>query len=159
MKILKKYLDDNLVKRFIRSSFSSIVSFVLFIKKSSEELRLNVDYRALNAITIKNYYSLSLIQETLSRIYKIRIYTILNIIVIFDKLRITKSEKWKIVFRTRYNLYKSLIINFDLYEISFTFQNYINDVLHEYLNNFYTIYIDNILIYSENRKNYIKYIR
>ena len=61
LKILRKYLDDNLIKRFIRSSFSSIVSPVLFIKKSSEELRLYVNYRALNAIIIKNRYSLSLI--------------------------------------------------------------------------------------------------
>ena len=115
-------------------------------------------YRTFNAIIIKNRYSLFLIQETLSRIYKIRIYIIFNIIVIFNKLRIIEKEKRKTGFKTRYDLYKFFIINFDLYEAPFSFQNYINDVLYKYLNDFCTIYIDDILIYNENRKNHIRYI-
>ena len=102
---------------------------------------------------------MSLIQETLSRIYKIRIYTIFNIIVIFNKLRMIEGEKWKTTFKTRYDLYEFFIINFDLCEISSSFQNYINNVLHEYLDDFYTIYIDNILIYNENRKEHIRHVR
>ena len=60
--------------------------------------------------------------------------------------------KKKTTFKTRYDLYESLKINFDLYKISFFFQNYINDVLHEYLNDFCTTYINNLSIYNENRK-------
>ena len=50
-------------------------------------------------------------------------------------------------------------MNFDLCEILFFFQNYINDVLHEYLDDFYTTYIDDILIYNENRKKHIWHVR
>ena len=53
-------------------------------------------------------------------------------------------------FKPRYNLYKSFLINFDFCEISFSFQNYINNVLYKYFNDFYTTYINNIFIYNEN---------
>ena len=100
-----------------------------------------------------------LIQKTLSRIYKIRIYIIFNIIVAFNKLRIIEKKKWKTIFKTRYDLYESFIINFDLCEILFSFQNYINNVLYKYLDDFCIIYIDDILIYNENRKKYIRHVR
>ena len=70
-----------------------------------------------------------------------------------------EKKKWKTIFKTRYDLYEFFIINFDLCEILFSFQNYINDVLYEYLDDFCTIYIDNILIYNENRKKHIRYVR
>ena len=157
--MLKKYLNDNFIKKFIRLNHSLAASLIFFIWKLNENLRLCVNYRALNAIIIKNRCLLSLIQKTLSRIYKTRIYIIFDIIVVFNKLRIIERKKWKTVFKTRYDLYESFIINFDLCEALFSFQNYINDVLHEYLDDFYTIYIDNILIYNENRKKHIWYIR
>ena len=118
-----------------------------------------MNYRIFNIIIIKNRYSLLLTQKTLSRIYKIRIYIIFNIIVVFNKLRMIEKEKWKTVFKTHYDLYKSFIMNFGLYEISFSFQNYINDVLYEYLDDFCTIYIDDILIFNENRKKHSRHIR
>ena len=92
-KIFKKYLNNNLVKEFIRLNHSFAVLLILFIRKSNKGLRFYVNYRALNAIIIKNQYLLSLIQKTLSRIYKIRIYIIFNIIVVFNKLRMIKKKK------------------------------------------------------------------
>lgn len=93
LKILKKYLNDNLAKGFIRSSSSPAASPILFAKKPGGGLRLCVDYKALNAITIKNRYPLFLVQETLSRIYKVVVYITLNIIIAFNKLRIAKGEE------------------------------------------------------------------
>ena len=157
--MLKKYLNDNFIKKFIRLNHSLVALFVFFIWKFNKDLRFCVNYRALNAIIIKNRYLLFLIQKTLSRIYKIKIFIIFDIIVIFNKLRIIKEKKWKTTFKTRYNLYKSFIINFDLCKTLFSFQNYINNVLYEYFDNFCTIYIDNILIYNENRKKHIRHVR
>ena len=148
--MLKKYLNNNFIKEFIRLNHSLAASFVFFIRKFNKDLRFCVNYRALNAIIIKNRYLLPLIQKTLSRICKIEIFIIFNIIVVFNKLRMVKEKKWKTTFKTRYDLYKSFIINFGLCEVLFSFQNYINDVLHEYFDDFYTIYIDDILIYNEN---------
>ena len=91
--MLKKCLNNNLVKKFIRLSYSLVALFVFFIRKFNKDLYFCVNYRALNVIIIKNRYFLSLIQETLSRIYKIEIFITFNIIIVFNKLRIIKKEK------------------------------------------------------------------
>ncbi len=70
--LIKKYLQKHLDKKFIKSSTVSYVFFILFAKKSDEELRFCVDYRKLNAIIKKNRYSISLIAETIARLFKIR---------------------------------------------------------------------------------------
>ena len=99
-----------------------------------------------NEITIKNKYLLFLIQEILNRLVKIKYFTKLNIVVVFNKIRMVENEKWKTVFRTRYGFFKSLIMNFGLFGVPSIFQNYINDILYEHLNTFCSIFIDNIFI-------------
>ena len=91
--MLKKYLKDNLIKRFIRVSFSSVVSLVLFVKKLKKNLCFCVNYRDLNVIIIKNRYSLSLIRETLNRLIKVKFFIKLDIITAFNKLRIIAKKK------------------------------------------------------------------
>ena len=79
LKVLWEYLQDQLPKGFIRHSSSPAGALVLFIKKSDGSLRLCVDYRGLNEITIKNRYPLPLLQETLSRLLQAKYYTQLNL--------------------------------------------------------------------------------
>jgi len=93
LRVLKKYLEDNLVKGFIQASSSPAASSVLFVKKPSEELRFCVDYRGLNAMTVKNRYPLPLIRETLDRLAKAKYYTKLDIIAAFNKLRMTYEDE------------------------------------------------------------------
>ena len=93
LKILKKYLNNNFIKKFIYLSYSFIALFVFFARKFNKDLYLCVNYRVFNVIIIKNRYSLPLIQKTLSQIYKIEIFIIFNIIVVFNKLRIIKKKK------------------------------------------------------------------
>jgi hypothetical protein len=68
--LIKKYLKEHLDKEFIEFSTVSYVSLILFAKKSDDELRFCVDYRKLNAIIKKNRYSISLIAETIARLFK-----------------------------------------------------------------------------------------
>ncbi len=68
--LIKKYLKEHLNKNFIESSIASYASFILFAKKSDDELRFCVNYRKLNAITKKNRYSISLIAKTIARLFK-----------------------------------------------------------------------------------------
>ena len=91
--MFKKYLNNNLVKKFIRLNYSFAASLVLFIRKSNKDLYFYVNYRAFNIIIIKNRYSLFLIQKTLSRIYKTQIYITFDIIVAFNKLRIIEKKE------------------------------------------------------------------
>jgi len=85
---LRCYLDENLSKEFIRISRSQMTISILFVKKSKDELRFCVNYKDLNAIIVKNRYSLSLIFKTLNYLSRVKIFIKLNIISTFNRLRI-----------------------------------------------------------------------
>ncbi len=93
LRILKKYLKNNLIKDFIQVSSFLAISSILFVKKSSEELRFCVNYRSLNVMTVKNRYSLPVIRETLDQLTKIKYYIKLDIIAVFNKLRMTYEDE------------------------------------------------------------------
>ena len=158
LKMLKAYIEKMVNKGFIQASSLSAASPVFFAKKPSGGLQFCVDYRALNAITIKNCYFLPLVKETLERVCKAKIFSKIDIIAAFNKLRIKEGEEWKTTFRTQYGLYKYLVMSFGLANGPFSFQNYINNILHGMLDVFCTAYIDDILIYSNSKKEHQEYV-
>jgi len=85
---LRHYLNENLSKKFIRISRSQAITSILFVKKPRDELRFCVNYKDLNAITIKNRYSLLFISKTLNYLSRVKIFIKLNIIFAFNRLRI-----------------------------------------------------------------------
>lgn len=155
---LREWLQDNLSKGFIRPSSSPAASPVLFVKKSNGKLRLCMDYRALNAITVKNRYPIPLISETLDRLSKARYFTKVDVIAAFNRIRIAEGDEWKTAFRTRYGLFESLAMPFGLTNAPSTFQNYINNTLQEYLDVFCTAYLDDVLIYSNTRQEHRQHV-
>lgn len=157
--VLRKFLDENLEKGFIRVSTSPAASPVLFAKKPGGGLRFCVDYRALNAITIKNRYPLPLIQETLARLSNARIYTKLDVVSAFNRIRIAEGHEYLTAFNTRYGLYETLVMPFGLTNAPATFQARINEVLHPYLDVFCTAYIDDVLVYSDDLSSHRKHVR
>jgi hypothetical protein len=95
--ILREYINENLKKRYIRSSILLIRYLVLFVPKSNGKLRMCVDYRQFNAITVKNRYTLSLIYEMQNKIKRSKIFIKIDIREGYYKIRMKKSEKWKII--------------------------------------------------------------
>jgi hypothetical protein len=156
---LRRYLNENLIKEFIKINRSHVVSSVMFVKKLKEELRFYINYRDLNAITIKNRYSLSLIVKILHQFIKIKIFIKIDIIVVFNMLRIREEDEELIVFRTRFDLFEFLILSFDLCNELISFQHFINDIFHEYLDEFCIIYLDDILIYNDNELKHKTYVK
>jgi hypothetical protein len=152
--VLCKFLDENLAKGFIHISISPVVLLVLFAKKLGGGLCFCVDYRALNTITIKNRYPLPLIQEILAWLSRAKIYTKLDIIIIFNRICIAERQEYLTAFNIHYGLYETLVILFGLSNAPATFQARINKILYPYLNIFYTVYIDDILVYSNDLTSY-----
>jgi len=146
--VLRKELISLLDKGFIRASNSPAASPVLFAKKPGGGLRLCVDYRALNALTKKDRYPLPLIQETLNSIAKAKWFTKLDVIAAFHKIRVREGDEWLTAFRTRFGLFEWLVTPFGMANAPSTFQRYINWTLREYLDDFCTAYLDDILIYT-----------
>jgi hypothetical protein len=104
--VLRKTLTELLNKNFIRASNFPAAAPVLFIKKFNGGLRFYINYRALNALTQKNRYSLPLIKKTLNSFSKVKWFIKLDIIAAFHKIRITEGEEQKITFYTRYGLFE-----------------------------------------------------
>jgi len=94
----------------------------------------------------------------LQQLCKTRYYNKFDIIVVFNKIRMRFNNEHKIVFIICYNLFKYIVISFELYNILIMFQSFINETLSFYLNNFCIIYINNILVYSNIEKNYKNYV-
>ena len=156
---IKKYLNEYLKKRFIVLNYASFASLVLFVEKSNNELRFYVNYRKLNAITKRNRYFISLIDEVLIRIQGCKYLTRLNIIIAFNKLRMHSNNKNFIIFVTFLKAYKYRVLSFELTNDLIIYQQYMNDILFEYLNDFYQIYLNDILIYNRIKKDHVKHIR
>jgi len=146
---IKKYLEENLKKKFITFSKALFASSILFVKKKDDSLRFCMNYRKLNALIKRDRYSIFLIDEVLAWIQDSKYLTWLNIIVAFNKLRMSSESEDLTTFVTFFDVYKYKVMLFELINESAFFQHYINDVLFECLHKFCQTYLNNILIYSK----------
>lgn len=117
-----------------------------------------VDYRALNAITKKNRYPIPNINETLTRLNKAKIFTKLDVVVAFNKIRIKEGYKHLTSFNIRFGQYEYLVMPFGLCNAPATFQSYINSLVLDYLDQFCTAYLDDVLVYSKNKEEHIEHV-
>ena len=147
--VLKKTLTEYLDKSFIRVSNSLAAAPVFFVKKPGGSLQFCVDYRNLNRITKKDRYLLPLIYETLRNIGKAKWYTKLDVKAGFQKIKITERDEWMTTFKTRYGFFEWLVIPFGLTNAFNIFQRYINWAFRNFLNEFWSAYVDDILIYID----------
>lgn len=146
--VLRKELTRLLDSDFIRASKSPAAAPVLFAKKPGGGLRFCVDYRGLNAITRKDRYPLPLIRETLAALNKAKWLTKLDVSAAFHRVRVAKGDEWKTAFRTRYGLFEWKVCPFGLTGSPATFQRFLNWVLRDYLDDFCSAYVDDILIFT-----------
>ncbi len=156
---MKNYLIEHLNKNFISSSLISYASLILFVEKKDDSLRFCVDYRKLNALIKRDRYSLLLIDETLACIQDSKYLIRLNIIVIFNKLRMYLKSEDLTIFITSFDFYKYHVMSFKLINDSTFYQHYMNDVLFDYLHQFCQIYLDDIIIYSKTLKKHKKHVQ
>jgi len=156
---VKKYLNENLLKKFITFSQTLYFFLVLFILKVNEDLWFCMNYWKLNVIFKRNRYSLSLINEIIDKIVSCKHLTRLNIISAFNKLRMHLDNENYITFITALEAYKYKMLSFELTNESISFQQYMNDVLWDFLNDFCQVYLDDILIYSKMRKKHRDHVK
>ena len=146
--VLRKELTSLLDKDFIQESKSPAAAPVLFAKKPGGGLRFCVDYRGLNAITRKDRYPLPLIRETFAALSKAKWLTKLDVTAAFHRIRVAQGEEWKTAFRTRYGLFEWKVCPFGLTGSPATFQRFLNWVLRDYLDDFCSAYVDDILVFT-----------
>ncbi|KAL9570381.1 hypothetical protein ACKAV7_005460 [Fusarium commune] len=155
---LKEYLETELAKGNIRISTSSAGFPVMFVPKKNGKLRLVVDYRKLNALTIKDRTPLPLITELKDRLQGKQIFTALDLKGAYNLIRIKEGDEWKTAFRTKFGLFEYLVMPFGLTNAPATFQRMINNVLRQYLDVFVVCYLDDILIFSDNEEEHKEHV-
>ena len=154
LKTLKDYLDDMLDKGFIWPSKSPAGAPVLFVKKKDGSLCLCVDYRGLNKITRKNRYPIPRIETLVDQLRSAKIYSKIDLRVGYNNVRIAEGDEWKTAFRTRYGAFEYLVMLFGLTNAPATFQCLMNDIFHDLVDVYVVVYLDDILIYSDNIKQH-----
>jgi len=147
-----------LERGWIHPSKSPFGSPILFVKKPDGSLRLCVDYRRLNAMTVKNRYPLPLISELIDRIKNAKYYMKLDLRGAFNQLRVALGDEWKTAFRTHYSHFEYLIMPFGPTNAPASMQAYANDCLRDYLDLFCIVYLNDILIYSNTLEEHVSHV-
>ena len=158
LKALDAYINEALEKGWIRESQSPAGAPILFVPKKSGDLRLCVDYRGLNAITIKNRYPIPLVNELLDRLNGSVVFSKIDLINAYHRIRIREGDEWKTAFRTRYGHYEYLVMPFGLTNAPATFQAYINRALRGYVDDFCVVYLDDILVFSKSKEEHQQHL-
>ncbi|XP_060674056.1 uncharacterized protein LOC132804125, partial [Ziziphus jujuba] len=156
---LKVQLQDLVDKGFIRPSISPWGAPVLFVKKKDGSLRLCIDYRQLNKVTIPNRYPLPRIDDLFDQLQGAKVFSKIDLRSGYHQLRIRESDIPKTAFRTRYGHYEFLVMSFGLTNAPAAFMDLMNRVFRPYLDHFVIVFIDDILIYSRSQEEHVRHLK
>ena len=132
---------------------------VLFVKNKDGTLRMCVDYRQLNKVTIKNNYPLPRIDDSLDQLQGSSFFSKIDLRSGYHQLRVRDGDIPKTGFHTRYGHYEFLVMSFGLTNAPAVFMDLINRVFREYLDYFVIVFIDEILIYSKTKEEHEQHLR
>jgi hypothetical protein len=155
----KKWIDENISKGFIRESDLQVGSPIMFVKKKDGSNRLCVDYRALNAVTIKNRYLLPRTDDLIKTIKGAKIFTKLDPKLGYNLVRVKEEDVWKTAFRTKWGQFETLVMPFGLMNAPAAFYHFMNDIFRDILGVYVVIYLDNILIFSANEEEHKDHVK
>ena len=154
--ILKERIQELLERGFIQPSTSQYGSSILFVKKADGSLRLCIDYRGLNTITVKNRAPLPSITEMRNRLIGAKYFTKLDLKDGYHNIRINNADVHKTAFKCRYGHFEYLVVPFGLANAPAVFSNMMNRVLRSVLDISVISYLDDILIYSQTAEQHQK---
>jgi len=159
LETLRNWLTKAEQKGWIRPSTSPCGAPVIFVPKKGGELRLVVDFRALNKLTRKDRGPLPLISEILDRLATAKIFTKIDLKDAYYRIPLRAGDEWKTAFRTRYGHFEFLVLPMGLANSPATFQGLINKALAGLTDFICIVYLDDILIYSDDPAAHESHVR
>jgi hypothetical protein len=156
---LKKQIDELLEKDYIRPSTSPWAAPMLFMEKKDGTKRMCIDYRSLIEVTIKNKYPLPRIEDLFDQLRGASVFSKIDLRSGYHQLRIWPSDIPKTTFITKYGLYEFKVMSFALMNALAYFMYLMNNVFMDYLDKFIVVFIDDILIYSQNEQEHEEHLR
>ena len=146
-------------KGFIRPSTSPWGASVLFAKKKGNTLRLCIDYRQLNRVTIKNRYPLPRIGDLFDHLRGARVYSKIDLRTGYHQLRVRETDIPKTAFRMRYGHFEFMMMPFEMTNALAAFMDLMHRVFQPYLDQFVVVFVDDILIYSQSEWEHEYHLR
>ena len=156
---LKRQLTDLLDRGLIRPSTSPFGAPILFVRKKDGKLRLCVDYRALNLISVKNSYPLPRVDNMLDRLHGSSIFSKIDLRQGYHQIRVAADDIPKTAFRTRYGHFEFTVVPFGLTNAPATFQRLMHEIFRQHLDTFVIIYLDDILIFSKSAEEHQRHLQ
>ena len=156
---IKKNIDELLAKGYIVPSSSPWASPVLFVEKKDGTKRMCIDYRALNAVTIKNKYPLPRIDDLFDQLQGACVFSKIDLRSGYHQLKIRPIDIPKTAFITKYGLFEYTVMSFGLTNAPAFFMHMMNKVFMEYLDKFVVVFIDDILVYSKTEEEHENHLR
>ena len=151
-------MEELLEKHFIRPSVSPWGALVLLVKKKDGSMRLCVDYRQLNKVTIKSRYPLPRIGDLMDQLVGAEVFSKIDLRSGYHQLRVKAEDISKTAFRTRYGHYEYFVMPFGVTNVLGVFMEYMNRILHPFLDRFVVVFIDDILVYSKSQEEYVEHL-
>ncbi|GKD24278.1 putative reverse transcriptase domain-containing protein, partial [Tanacetum coccineum] len=156
---LKEQLQELLDRGFIRPSVSPWGAPVLFVKKKDGSMRLCIDYRELNRVTIQNRYPLPRIDDLFDQLQGEKYFSKIDLRSGYHQLWVRSKDIPKTSFHTRYDHYEFLVMPFGLTNAPAVFMDLMNHVFHDYLDKYVVVFIDDILVYSKSKEEHEQHLR
>ena len=156
---LRVHLQELLDKGFIRPSTSPWGGSVLFARNKDKTLRLCIDYRQLNKVTIKNRYPLPRIDDLFDQLRGARVYSKIDLRTGYHQLRVRETDNLKTAFSTHYGHFEFTVMPFGLTNAPAAFMELMHRVFQPYLDQFVIVFVDDILIYSQSEWEHEYHLR
>ncbi|XP_059199197.1 uncharacterized protein LOC131979268 [Centropristis striata] len=156
---MDEYISESLAEGLIRPSHSPVAAGFFFVKKKDGSLRPCIDYRELNAITIRNTYPLPLMSSNFEPLLGATVFTKLDLRNAYHLVRIREGDEWKTAFKTPRGHYEYRVMPFGLTNAPSVFQALMNDVLRDMLDIFVVLYLDDILVFSRDSEEHVQHVR
>ncbi|GBG90897.1 hypothetical protein CBR_g51405 [Chara braunii] len=159
LEVLRAQLDDLLAKGWIRPSSSPYGAPVFFVRKKNKDLRLCIDYRKLNAQTVKNVRPLPRIDDLLERLGGAKYFSKLDLKSGYHQISIRPNDRYKSGFKTWYGHFEWVVMPFGLTNAPTTFQATMTNESRAMLDRFVLVYLDDILVYSRTLEDHLGHLR
>ncbi|XP_019157589.1 PREDICTED: uncharacterized protein LOC109154205 [Ipomoea nil] len=158
MQELKAQLQELLDKGYIRPSTSPWGAPVLFVKKKDGSMRLCIDYRELNQVTIKNKYPHPRIDDLFDQLRGAGVFSKVDLRSRYHQIKVADKDIPKTALRTRYGHYEFTVMPFGMTNAPAVFMDLMNIVFKPHLDDFVIVFIDDILVYSKHKREHVGHL-